>query len=305
MKRIDPADLSIFIAIANHLSFSRAAVELGVTPSSLSHALRTVEERLGVRLVNRTTRSVALTEAGQRLYARIKPAFLDINDALDDLNSFRDTPAGTLRFNASRVAAKVALLPAAIRFQRRYPDVNVEIVVDNAMIDIVAAGFDAGVRLGETIEADMITTALGPRHRFAVVATPDYFARYPVPATPEDLRGQPCIRYRFLSGAIYRWEFERGGIELDVEVDGPMTVSDQDIMLDAALGGAGLAYLFEDQVRDHIADGRLVRVLEDWCPFYPGFYLYYPSRRQAPAALRAFLDFVRSPDWRQVTPPPR
>jgi DNA-binding transcriptional LysR family regulator len=295
MKRIDPADLSIFLAIANHLSFSRAAVELGVTPSSLSHALRAIEERLGVRLINRTTRSVAMTEAGQRLFARIKPAFLDISDALEDLNSFRDTPTGTLRFNASRVAAKVALPPAVMRFQRRYPDVNVELVVDNAMIDIVAAGFDAGVRFGETIEADMITTAFGPRHRFAVVATPDYFARYPKPLKPEDLRGQPCIRYRFLSGAMYRWEFERGGIELDVDVDGSLTLSDQDIMLDAALGGAGLAYLFEDQVRDHIVDGRLVRVLEDWCPFYPGFHLYYPSRRQAPAALRAFLDFVRTP----------
>ena len=300
MKRIDPADLSIFIAIANHLSFSRAAVELGVTPSSLSHALRTIEERLGVRLVNRTTRSVALTAAGQRLHARVKPAFLDINDAIDDLNTFRDTPSGTLRLNASRAAAKIALLPVVMRFQRRYPDVNVEVVVDNAMIDIVASGFDAGVRLGETIEADMITTAIGPRQRFAVVATPDYFERYPKPRTPEDLRGQPCIRYRFLSGVMYRWEFERGGVELDVDVDGPLTVSDQDIMVDAALGGAGLAYLFEDQVREPIADGRLVRILEDWCPFYPGFYLYYPSRRQAPAALRAFLDFVRAPTKSQV-----
>src|SRR6185437_15263942 len=271
MKRIDPADLSIFIAIANHLSFSRAAVELGVTPSSLSHALRAIEERLGVRLVNRTTRSVALTEAGQRLYARVKPAFLDINDAIDDLNRFRDTPSGTLRFNTSRAGAKLALLPTVTRFQHRYPDVNVEVVVDNAMIDIVASGFDAGLRLGETIEADMITTALGPRQRFAVVATPGYFEHYPKPQAPEDLRGQPCIRYRFLSGVMYRWEFERGGIELDVDVDGPLTVSDQDIMLDAALGGAGLAYLFEDQVREHLAAGRLVRVLEDWCPFYPGF----------------------------------
>jgi DNA-binding transcriptional LysR family regulator len=299
MKRIEPADLSIFIAIANHLSFSRAAVELGVTPSSLSHALRAIEERLGVRLVNRTTRSVALTEAGERLYARVKPAFLDISDAIDDLNTFRDTPSGTLRFNASRAAAKLALLPVAIRFQRLYPDVDIEIVVDNAMIDIVASGFDAGVRLGETIEADMITTAIGPRQRFAVVARPDHFQRHPIPRTPEDLRGQPCIRYRFLNGAMYRWEFERGGIELDVDVDGPLTVSDQDIMVDAVLGGAGLAYLFEDQVREMVTDGRLVRVLEDWCPFYPGFYLYYPSRRQTPAALRAFLDFVRTPEARE------
>jgi DNA-binding transcriptional LysR family regulator len=229
----------------------------------------------------------------------VKPAFLDISDAIDDLNTFRDTPSGTLRFNASRAAAKLALLPVAIRFQRLYPDVDIEIVVDNAMIDIVASGFDAGVRLGETIEADMITTAIGPRQRFAVVARPDHFQRHPIPRTPEDLRGQPCIRYRFLNGAMYRWEFERGGIELDVDVDGPLTVSDQDIMVDAVLGGAGLAYLFEDQVREMVTDGRLVRVLEDWCPFYPGFYLYYPSRRQTPAALRAFLDFVRTPEARE------
>jgi DNA-binding transcriptional LysR family regulator len=294
MKRIDPADLSIFLAIANHLSFTRAAVELGVTPSALSHSLRAIEERIGLRLVNRTTRSVALTEAGQRLHSRIKPAFLDIDDAIDDLNRFRDVPTGTLRLNASRVAARLVLLPTVMRFQRRYPGVNVEIAVDNALVDMVSAGFDAGVRLGETIEADMIATPIGPRHRLAVVASPDYFDRYPKPVTPQDLRGQPCIRYRFLSGIFYRWEFERGGIELDVEVDGPLTLSDQDIMIDAVLGGAGLAYLFEEQVRDFIADGRLVRVLEDWCPFYPGFFLYYPSRRQVPAALRAFIDFVNS-----------
>ena len=299
MKRIDPSDLSIFIAIATRLSFSRAAVELGVTPSALSHSLRAIEERLGLRLVNRTTRSVALTEAGQRLYTRIKPAFLDINDAIDDLNSFRAAPTGTLRFNASRAASRLVLLPMVMRFQRRFPDINVEVVVDNAMVDMVAAGFDAGVRLGETIEADMIATAIGPRHRFAVVASPDYFTRFPKPATPQDLRGQPCIRYRFLSGAMYRWEFERGGIELDVEVDGSLTLSDQDIMVDAVLEGAGLAYLFEEQVRDLIAEGRLVRVLEDWCPFYPGFFLYYPSRRQVPAALRAFIDFIKAPEARR------
>jgi len=295
MKRIDPADLSVFLAIATHRSFRRAAVELGVTPSALSHALRAIEERLDLRLVNRTTRSVALTEAGERLFTRIRPAFRDIDDAIEDLNLFRGAPAGTLRLNASRAATRLVLLPIVTRFQRAYPDVRVEVVADDALTDVVSAGFDAGVRFGEVIAADMIATAIGPRHRFAIVGSPEHFERHPVPATPHELRGQPCIRYRFHSGALYAWEFERGGIELEVEVDGPLTLSDQDLMIDAALAGAGLAYLFEQQVEGLLAEGRLVRVLQDWCPAYPGFFVYYPGRRQLPAALRAFIDFARKP----------
>ncbi|WP_044561744.1 LysR family transcriptional regulator [Azospirillum sp. B4] len=296
MKRIDPADLSVFLAIASHRSFRKAAVELGVTPSALSHALRAIEERLDLRLVNRTTRSVALTEAGERLYARIRPAFLDIHDAIEDLNSLRGTPVGTLRLNASQAAARLVLLPIVLRFLAAFPDVRVEMVVDDAMVDVVAGGFDAGVRFGESIAGDMIAVPLGPRQRFAVIGSPAYFQRHPVPASPHDLRGLPCVRYRFLSGGLYRWEFERAGVELDVEVDGPLTLSDQDLMVDAALAGTGLAYVFDARVTEPVAAGRLVRVLEDWCPYYPGLFLYYPSRRQLPAALRAFIDFARAPD---------
>lgn len=295
MKRIDPASLSSFLAIATHRSFRKAAGELGVTPSALSHALQGIEERLGVRLVNRTTRSVALTEAGERLYARLRPAFQDIRDALEDLNAFRGQPMGTLRLNAARQSAHLALLPFVARFLRAYPDVSVEVRVDDSLTDIVAQGFDAGVRFGEQIAADMLAAPLGPRQRSAIVASPEYFQRHPVPRTPQDLRGLPCIRFRFSSGLYYRWEFERDGEEVLVEAEGPLTLNDQGLMVDAALAGVGLAYVFEAQVTRLLEEGRLVRVLEDWCPAYAGFFLYYPSRRQLPTALRAFLDFVKAP----------
>src|ERR1700750_832752 len=209
--RIDPSDLAIFLAIARHRSFRAAATELGVTPSALSHALRNVEERLGLRLVNRTTRSVALTEAGELLFARITPAFRDIDDALEDLNNFRGKPAGPLRSPAAPQPPQLVLLPIVTRFLKAFPDVSVEIVINDALIDTVGAGFDAGVRFGETIAADMIAVPLGPRHRFAVVGSPGFFKTHKPPVTPHDLKGMPCIRYRFTSGAIYRWEFERGG----------------------------------------------------------------------------------------------
>jgi len=294
MQPISPSDLTTFLAIATHRSFRKAAEELGVSPSALSHALRGLEERAGVRLLNRTTRSVALTEAGERLFARISPAFRDIHDAIEDLNSFRGRPAGTLRINAARVACHLVLLPILARFLEEYPDIRVEVVADNALSDVVGQGFDAGIRFGEAIAADMIATPISPRMRSAVVGSPDFFARYEKPRTPHDLRGLPCIRYRFLSGVLYRWEFERGGEELEVEVEGPLSVSDQDLMVTPALAGVGLAYVFEGQVQQHLAEGRLVRVLEDWCPSYPGFVLYYPSRRQLPAALQAFVNHIRA-----------
>ena len=291
---IDPSDLAIFLAIARHRSFRVAATELGVSPSALSHALRIIEERLDLRLINRTTRSVALTEAGARLFERISPAFRDIDDALEDLNSFRGRPAGRLRINAARQSTQLVLLPIVAKFLKVFPDINVEIVVNDALIDMVAAGFDAGVRFGETIAADMIAVPIGPRHRFAVVGSPGYFETRTPPLTPHDLKGLPCVRYRFTSGTLYRWEFERGGIELDIDVEGPLTLNDQDLMLDAALDGVGLAFVFEAQAEELIAKRKLVRVLGDWCPAYPGFFLYYPSRRQLPAALRAFVDFART-----------
>jgi DNA-binding transcriptional LysR family regulator len=292
--RIDPSDLATFLAIARNRSFRAAASELGVSASALSHALRNIEERLDLRLVNRTTRSVALTEAGERLFKRIGPAFRDIDDALEDLNNFRGKPAGMLRLTAARQSTQLVLLPIVTQFLRRFPEVNVEIVVNDALIDMVSAGFDAGVRFGETIAADMIAVPIGPRHRFAVVGSPAYFKARTAPVTPHDLKRMPCIRYRFTSGAFYRWEFERGGIELDIDVDGPLTLNDQDLMVDAALQGTGLAYVFEAQVQDLIAKRKLLRALADWCPAYPGFFLYYPSRRQLPAALRAFVDFVKA-----------
>ncbi|BAN48390.1 LysR family transcriptional regulator [Metapseudomonas resinovorans] len=294
MKAVAAADLVVFLCIANHLSFSRAAVELGLSPSALSHALRALEERLGVRLFNRTTRSVALTEAGERLYARIRPAFRDIDDALEDLNQFRDTPSGTLRISAGRAAAQLVLLPLASRFLAAYPEVNLEISADDALVDVVSAGFDAGVRFGERLEADMVSLPLGPYMRSVVVGSPEFFARHPRPQKPQDLQGLPCIRHRFPSGSLYRWEFERGGMQLEIEVDGPLTLGDVGLMVGPALQGSGLAYVFEEMVREHVADGRLVQVLEDWCPYYPGLHLYYPSRRQVPAVLKAFIEFARA-----------
>lgn len=293
MRPVAPADLASFLAIARHKSFRRAADELGCTPSALSHALRGIEERLDLRLVNRTTRSVALTEAGERLFERVSPAFRDIDDALDDLNNFRGQPMGTLRFNAPRGAVELVLLPAVTRFMAQQPGVKVEIVADSALVDMVAEGCDAGIRFGETIAQDMVAVPIGGRQRTAIVAAPAFFERYPKPTTPEQLKEIPCIRFRFASGRFYHWEFERGGIELNIEVDGPLTLNDHDLTIRAALDGLGVTFAFEEQVADLIAAGKLVRVLEDWCPYYSGFYLYYPSRRRAPAPLRAFIDFIR------------
>lgn len=293
MKSPSTADLSLFLCIARHLNFSRAAVELGLTPSALSHALRTLETRLGVRLFNRTTRSVALTEAGARLYQRLQPAFRDIADALEDLNSLRDKPAGTLRITAGRAAVRLALLPLTSRFLAAYPDVRLEISDDDAFIDMVGQGFDAGVRLGERLQADMVSLPLGPYLRSVVVGSPAFFERHPAPLQPEDVRGLPCIGHRFPSGALYRWEFQRGGQRLEVDVQGPLVLGDVSLMIGPALDGVGLAYVFEDMVREQLADGELIQVLGDWAYYYPGLHLYYPSRRQVPAVLRAFIEFVR------------
>lgn len=294
MKQVSPSDLAIFLAIARHNNLSRAAVELGLTPSALSHALRSIEERLGLRLFNRTTRSVALTEAGERLHSRIAPAFRDIDDALEDLNHFRGKPSGNLRFTTGRASAYLVLLPVVARFLQAYPEVKVEIADNDALVDIVSGGFDAGVRLGERVEKDMVAIPIGPAMRSVVVGSPEFFLRHPMPKHPKDLTGMPCIRHRFPSGAVYRWEFERRGVKLETQVDGPLTLGDVGLMVGAALYGTGLAYVFEDMVAEHIAAGRLVQVLEDWCPRYPGFYLYYASRRQMPAAMKAFIEFVQA-----------
>ncbi len=297
MRGLKPADLAVFLAIASHRSFRKAAAELGVTPSALSHALRGIEERLGLRLINRTTRSVALTEAGIRLYARVSPAFRDIEDALEDLNSFRERPAGTLRINAPRSACALVLLPILDRFIAAYPDIRIELGADEAFVDIVAAGYDMGVRFGETIAADMIALPLGPKLRYAVVGSPEFFERYRKPQHPRDLAEFPCIGYRFLSGTTYDWEFAKDGAEVSVAVDGPLAMNDLGLMLQAALGGTCLAYVLEELAAELIAQGRLIRVMDDWCPAYPGYFLYYPSRRQLPAPLRAFIDFTKPQMW--------
>ncbi|KII36531.1 LysR family transcriptional regulator [Pseudomonas fluorescens] len=294
MKTPSAADLSVFLCTAQQLNFTKAAIELGLTPSALSHSVKALENRLGVRLFNRTTRSVALTEAGERLYARLKPAFRDIDDALEDLNHFRDKPSGNLRITSGRQACELVLLPIASEFLQLYPDIRLEVVESDALLDIVANGFDAGVRFGDRLEADMVSLPIGPTMRSVVVGSPAFFERHAAPQKPEDLHALPCIRHRYPSGSMYRWELERGGIAQEIEVNGPLTLGDVSLMVGPALQGLGLAYVFEDMVSEHLASGRLVQVLADWCPYYPGLHLYYPSRRHVPAALKAFIDFVRN-----------
>ena len=293
MQRAAVSDLSAFVAVATHRSFSRAAAELGLSPSALSHTVRSLEERLDLRLLNRTTRSVAPTEAGERLLERLRPALRDIDDALEDANAFRAKPAGRLRLNVPRSAALLLLAPVMTRFIKAYPQMRLEITTEDRLVDIVASGYDAGVRFGESVERDMVAVRIGPDLRMAVVGSPAYFRRHPKPVKPRDLRGHACIRFRLPSGTIYRWEFEKKGEVLEVEVDGPLTLGDQQVMLQAALDGAGLAIVLEPYARAHLKARQLVRVLADWCPPFPGYFLYYPSRRQVPAGLRAFIDMMR------------
>ena len=287
------SDLAAFAAVAARLNFRRAAVDRGVSPSALSHSIRGLEERLGVRLLNRTTRSVTLTEAGAQLVAQLRHAFSDIDAAMESINRFRDSPAGVLRLNVPRSAARL-LAPIVTSFVQLYPDVRLDIATDDALVDIVAAGFDAGIRFGEHLAQDMIAVRIGREQRFAIVGAPDYFAKHGTPATPHDLHDHACIRRRFPSGAIYRWEFEKNNAPLDVDVPGRLTLDDAGLMLQCAAAGAGIAFVFEKEAEPLLREGRLVRVLEDWCPRFPGMFLYHPMRRQMPAALRAFIDVARS-----------
>jgi DNA-binding transcriptional LysR family regulator len=287
------ADLQSFAAVARLRSFRKAAGELGVSPSALSHALRGLESRLGVRLLNRTTRSVAPTEAGQRLLARLSPTLQELGDALDEINSFRDSPVGTLRLNVPRAAAEYVLAPLATRFLLDNPGLRLEIVADDNLIDIVAAGFDAGVRFGERLAQDVIAVPLGPPQRFVVVGSPAYLAEHGIPRTPQQLSEHRCIRIRFPNGSLYRWEFSRGNEKLEVEVDGPLDVGEMPLMIRAAEDGLGLAYVYEQAAATALAAGRLVTLLDDWRPPEPGFFLYYPSRRLLPAGLRAFIELLR------------
>ncbi|NBV18574.1 LysR family transcriptional regulator [Janthinobacterium sp.] len=290
----DLNELTAFAAVARLRSFRKAAVERGVSASALSHALRALEERLGVRLLNRTTRSVTPTEAGRQLLARLEPAMREIMDALLDLSTLQQEPAGKLRLNVPRPAARLLLAPMLARFVARYPRVQVELVTDDGMIDIVRDGFDAGIRFGEHVAADMIAVPVGAPQPFVVVASPAYLAARGVPATPRALLEHACIGRRFPSGRQYAWEFGPAGEGVSIAVDGPLVFDDDELMLRAARDGAGYAYVYEADARADIAAGRLVCVLERCLPPAPRYFLYYPGRRQMPPMLRAFVDMVRA-----------
>lgn len=274
-------------------SFRGAAKELAIAPSAVSHAVSSLEARLGVRLLARSTRSVAPTEEGAQLLERLRPALSEIDLALESAIEARDRPAGNLRLTVPRTAAHLALTPRLGAFAAAYPDIVLEIVIDDRFTDVVEGGFDAGVRLGESLQRDMIAVRIGPNLRGAVVGTPSYFETRPKPQHPRDLAAHRCIRFRFSSGTIYRWEFEKNGEEIEIPVQGPLILDEDHLIANAAVDGAGLAFVFEDYVRDPLAAGKLVRVLEDWCPPFDGFFVYYPSRRQMRPALRAFVDFFK------------
>lgn len=295
MRRVSLGDLEIFAAIARVRSFRKAAIERGVSASALSQVLRNLEERLGVRLLNRTTRSVSLTEAGEALLRRLRPALEDVEQAIEAAYAFRRTPAGTLRINAPAPAVEFILGPMIAPFLKAYPDIALEIVADAAFVDIVESGFDAGVRFGEELARDMIAVPLGPPLDYAVVAAPSYLAERGRPAEPDDLLGHNCIRHRFPGGTIFDWSFKKADREVTITPEGRLTVNDSRQAVRAAREGVGLARLPVDYALADLQAGRLVRVLQDWCPPLPSWFLYYPSRRQLPPAMRAFLDFIKAP----------
>ncbi|WP_283194152.1 LysR family transcriptional regulator [Rhizobium sp. AN80A] len=290
MERGTLNDLLAFAAVARERSFTRAAAVLGMSPSALSHAMRALEERLGVRLLARTTRSVAPTEAGERLLQSLNPALADIEGGLEALAEWRDNPSGTVRITTFAYAARMVLVPKLPAFLLAHPDIRVEVIIEDGLTDIVTSGFDAGIRLGETVDKDMIAVRVGPELRTVVVGTPAYFARIPPPETPYDLERHACIGYRLTtSGGLLPWEFEKDGKEIKIRTSGPLVVNDGELPAAAVREGVGLGYLMEHDVADEIASGALVQVLDDWCPPFPGFHLYHPSRRQSPPALRALI----------------
>jgi DNA-binding transcriptional LysR family regulator len=293
MNRAGLIELNAVVAVAAHRSFRRAAAELGMSPSALSHAVASLETRMGVRLFNRTTRSVAPSEAGEQFLARIQPALGQIAQAMVGVNEFRDTPRGTLRLNSSEGAARMILAPIVLAFLKRYPDMQVDLITEGRLVDIVAEGFDAGIRSAENVPLDMIAVTCSPPIRFVVVGAPSYFADRKKPRTPDDLRSHSCIRSRLPSGGLYRWEFQRGQEKIAIDPLGPLTLDNHNLMVDAALQGAGLTWTNEWSVAGHIASGNLVEVLKPWSPQTPALCLYYPSHRHVPAGMRAFLAMVR------------
>ena len=293
MVRDDLSILTVFLTVAEERSFTRAGKRMGVSPSAISHAIRSLEEDIGVRLLSRTTRSVAPTDAGEQLLARLRPALADIREAVNHVSGFRDQPAGRVRLLVPRLAAMTVLAPKLGQFARDYPDIVLDVTTDDSRVDIVAAGFDAGIHFGEYIEKDMIAVRVSQDHRPAIVGSPTYFKSHPRPKLPRDLLSHRCINFRHGSAGLYRWEFEKGKKSLSVAVNGPLIVDDLDIVTRAAIDGVGLAFMSEEHATPHLATGTLVRVLEDWCQPFPGFFLYYPSRRQQPAALSALIKALR------------
>lgn len=293
MRRGDLDDLAAFATVARARSFTRAAAELGLSPSALSHAMKALETRLGVRLLARTTRSVAATAAGELLLRSIDPALSQVANGLAALADWRDAPSGTIRLTTFGYAARTILAPRLPGFLLDHPDVSVEVIVEDRLIDLVAGGFDAGIRLGETVQRDMIAIPVGPPLRTVVVGTPDYFARRDLPQTPDDLADHVCVNYRLLGGGgLLPWEFSVDGREIKARVPGQLIVNDEVLAAAATRAGAGLGYMMEHDVADEIADGRLVQVLAPYCTPYPGCQLYYPDRRVSPA-LRALIDWLR------------
>ncbi|MEM5326891.1 LysR family transcriptional regulator [Paraburkholderia sp. JHI2823] len=290
-----PAVLAV-AAVARHGSFTRAASAAGLSTSALSQTVRALESQLGVRLFNRTTRRVALTEAGVQFLANIQPALAQIEAAFDALDASRDEPAGTLRINLPRVASELLVMPHLAEFMARYPQIKLELALDDGFADLVGEGFDAGIRLGESVAPGMVGVPIGGPIRIVVVASPDYFQRHAPPVTPDDLAAHDCLCYRFATGGVYRWEFARPGDPrrvFDVLTEGRFVTNDLRTMVSAAEQGAGLLHVIEDYVRAPLDEGRLVRVLEPWCPSFPGFYLYMAGRAQLPPKLRVFIDFLR------------
>ena len=294
MLRENVDDLLAFLVIAQERSFTRAAAKLGVSQSALSHAIRGLEERLGLRVLTRTTRSVSPTAAGERLVARLGPRFEEIEDELGALSALRDKPAGKLRITTGEHAAATILSPVLQRLLPDYPEISVEVAIDNGLTDIVAERYDAGIRLGEQVERDMVAVPIGRDQRMAVVAAPAYFATHPQPLRPQDLTQHNCINFRRPTrGGVYAWEFERDGRALKVRVDGQLVFNTIAPSLEASLSGIAIAYLPEDVVAPHLSSGRLVRVLEDWCAPFPGYHLYYPSRRQNSPAFALLAEALR------------
>ncbi|MBC3919446.1 LysR family transcriptional regulator [Undibacterium sp. CY18W] len=295
--KVGLSELTAFTAIAEHKSFRTAALRLGISPSALSHSLRHLEERLNVRLFNRTTRSVALTEAGEQLLRRVAPAIIDLSDAMDEVASSVNRPSGVIKISAAEAGARPLIRHVLPGFLAKYPDIQVEFVVDTRFVDIVADGYDAGIRVFDDVPRDMIAVKFGPEMKFTAVASPEYLAEYGIPEMPEDLLRHRCIRFRFASGNLYRWNLERSDKSFNMDVEGPMTLGNTNLMTEAALGGIGIAWVPEYQSTEHLASGRLVHLLKDWSPSMPGLCFYYPANRHPPTALRLFIQAIK--DWKE------